>query len=97
MVFTNDRNEQSANKQVGAVYTLAAASGIFASLQQLIKREDARVPSWPQATVTRRYAYAKIFACARFANRFAFIYLLMYSFIELPKEKKESVPYFLKI
>lgn len=42
MVFTNDSNEQSANKQVGAVYTLADASGIFASLQRLIKREDAR-------------------------------------------------------
>lgn len=91
MVFTDDSNEQSANKQVGAVYTLADASGIFASLQQLIKREDTRVPSWPQAIVTRRYAYAKIFACARFANRFAFIYLLTCSFIELPKEKRVGI------
>lgn len=95
MVFTDDSNGQSANKQVGAVYTLADASGIFASLHQLIKREDARVPSWPQATDTR-YAYAKMFACARFANRFAFIYLLMCSFIELPKEMKEYRRYLIR-
>lgn len=41
MVFTDDSDEQSANKQVDAAYTLVDASCIFASLQRIVKREDA--------------------------------------------------------
>lgn len=92
MVFTDDSDEQSANKQVSAVYTLIHASGIFASLQQIVKREDMQEcllgrRRQLEDTHTQRYLHARDLQTG------LRLYLSICSLIELPKEEGVSVPY----
>lgn len=96
MVFTDDSNEQSANKQVGAVYTLAAASGIFASLQQLIKREGCKSAFLAAGDSCKKVRIRKDI-CMRAIRKQVCIYISIDVLVYRITEREESVTYFLKI